>query len=79
MSPVNLSVCSQRLERRSPLLEENANPRGVQWLWSPITIRMYLSLIARGARHSTQEAAIGALQNITAGNGAVRGPGWILA
>ncbi|XP_061618794.1 plakophilin-2 isoform X2 [Phyllopteryx taeniolatus] len=53
------------------LLEEKANPRGIEWLWSSITIRMYLSLIARSLRHHTQEAAIGALQNITAGNGAV--------
>uniref|UniRef100_A0A673C214 Plakophilin 2 n=1 Tax=Sphaeramia orbicularis TaxID=375764 RepID=A0A673C214_9TELE len=54
-----------------PLLEENSNPHGVEWLWSAITIRMYLSLIARSVRHYTQEAALGALQNITAGNGAV--------
>ncbi|KAM6896626.1 plakophilin-2 isoform 2-T2 [Lycodopsis pacificus] len=59
------------LERQCPLLEEKANPRGIEWLWSAITIRMYLSLLARSVRHYTQEAAIGALQNITAGNGAV--------
>lgn len=62
----------QHLERKRPLLEEKANPRGIEWLWSAITIRMYLSLIARSVRHCTQEAAVGALQNITAGNGAVR-------
>ncbi|KAG8005644.1 Plakophilin-2 [Nibea albiflora] len=60
---------TEHLERQSPLLEENANPRGIEWLWSAITIRMYLSLMARSVRHYTQEAAIGALQNITAGNG----------
>ncbi|TKS90877.1 Plakophilin-2 [Collichthys lucidus] len=60
---------TEHLERESPLLEENANPRGIEWLWSAITIRMYLSLMARSVRHYTQEAAIGALQNITAGNG----------
>ncbi|XP_076010116.1 plakophilin-2 isoform X2 [Genypterus blacodes] len=59
------------LERQCPLLEEKANPRGMEWLWSAITIRMYLSLIARSVRHCTQEAAVGALQNITAGNGLV--------
>ncbi|XP_077355356.1 plakophilin-2 isoform X2 [Festucalex cinctus] len=58
-------------QHRCMLLEEKANPRGMEWLWSSITIRMYLSLIARSVRHHTQEAAIGALQNITAGNGAV--------
>ncbi|XP_068442920.1 plakophilin-2 [Clinocottus analis] len=62
---------TEHLERRCPLLEEKANPRGVEWLWSCITIRMYLSLMARSVRHYTQEAAIGALQNITAGNGSV--------
>ncbi|KAF7662046.1 hypothetical protein LDENG_00247220 [Lucifuga dentata] len=62
---------TEHLERQCPLLEEKANPRGVEWLWSAITIRMYLSLIARSVRHYTQEAAIGALQNITAGNGTV--------
>ncbi|XP_041819980.1 plakophilin-2 [Chelmon rostratus] len=62
---------TENLERQCPLLEENANPRGIEWLWSAITIRMYLSLMARSVRHHTQEAAIGALQNITAGNGAM--------
>ncbi|XP_054480645.1 plakophilin-2 [Anoplopoma fimbria] len=61
----------EHLKRQCPLLEEKANPRGIEWLWSTITIRMYLSLMARSVRHYTQEAAIGALQNITAGNGAV--------
>ncbi|KAM9334481.1 plakophilin-2 [Symphorus nematophorus] len=60
---------TEHLERQCPLLEEKANPRGIEWLWSSITIRMYLSLMARSVRHYTQEAAIGALQNITAGKG----------
>nr|XP_019947610.1 PREDICTED: plakophilin-2 [Paralichthys olivaceus] len=62
---------TEHLERQCPLLEEKANPRGIEWLWSAITVRMYLSLIARSVRHATQEAAVGALQNITAGSGAV--------
>uniref|UniRef100_A0A8C9YK04 Plakophilin 2 n=1 Tax=Sander lucioperca TaxID=283035 RepID=A0A8C9YK04_SANLU len=61
---------TEHLERQCPLLEEKANPRGMEWLWSTITIRMYLSLMARSVRQYTQEAAIGALQNITAGKGA---------
>ncbi|GAA6228207.1 plakophilin-2 isoform X1 [Lates japonicus] len=69
--PSRSAKITEHLERQSPLLEEKANPRGIEWLWSAITIRMYLSLIARSVRHYTQEAAIGALQNITAGNGAV--------
>ncbi|XP_034529867.1 plakophilin-2 [Notolabrus celidotus] len=62
---------TEQLERHCPLLEDKANPHGIEWLWSPITIRMYLSLIARSVRPQTQEAAVGALQNITAGNGVV--------
>lgn len=71
-NPLQLSLVSlQHMERQRPLLEDKANPSGIEWLWSAITIRMYLSLIARSVRQSTQEAAVGALQNITAGNGAV--------
>ncbi|KAM9327602.1 plakophilin-2 [Pholidichthys leucotaenia] len=62
---------TEHQERQLPLLEEKANPSGIDWLWCPITVRMYLSLVACSMRHCTQEAAIGALQNITAGNGAV--------
>ncbi|XP_067438017.1 plakophilin-2 [Thunnus thynnus] len=69
--PYRSAKITEHLEQQGPLLEEKANPRGIEWLWSAITIRMYLSLIARSIRHCTQEAAIGALQNITAGNGAV--------
>ncbi|XP_070298387.1 plakophilin-2-like, partial [Salvelinus sp. IW2-2015] len=61
----------QRLEPKRPLLEEKGSPCGMEWLWSAITVRMYLSIMARSIRPYTQEAAIGALQNITAGNGLV--------
>lgn len=63
------------MEEYCPLLEEKSNPRGAEWLWSTIIVRMYLSLLARSVRHGTREAALGALQNITAGNGAVRPDG----
>ncbi|KAM9846024.1 plakophilin-2 [Aulostomus maculatus] len=62
---------TEELEHQRTLLEDNPNPSGMEWLWSSITIRMYLSLIARSVRHYTQEAAVGALQNLTAGNGVV--------
>ncbi|XP_036995612.1 plakophilin-2 isoform X2 [Artibeus jamaicensis] len=52
-----------------PLPEEKSNPRGVEWLWHSIVVRMYLSLIAKSVRSYTQEASLGALQNLTAGNG----------
>ncbi|KAM8974153.1 plakophilin-2 isoform 2-T2 [Pelodytes ibericus] len=53
----------------SPVAEEKSNPRGVEWLWHSIVLRMYLSLIAKSSRTYTQEASLGALQNLTAGNG----------
>ncbi|CAB1346068.1 unnamed protein product [Coregonus sp. 'balchen'] len=62
----------QRLDPKCPLLEEKGSPCGIEWLWSAITVRMYLSIMARSIRPYTQEAAIGALQNITAGNGLAR-------
>ncbi|XP_008574874.1 PREDICTED: plakophilin-2 [Galeopterus variegatus] len=52
-----------------PLPEEKSNPKGVEWLWHSIVIRMYLSLIAKSVRNYTQEASLGALQNLTAGSG----------
>ncbi|MEE6477482.1 hypothetical protein FKM82_011531 [Ascaphus truei] len=55
--------------RDAPLIEEKNSPRGVEWLWHSIVIRMYLSLIAKSTRNYTQEASLGALQNLTAGNG----------
>ncbi|XP_033845716.1 plakophilin-2 isoform X1 [Periophthalmus magnuspinnatus] len=69
--PSRSAKITEQLERHCPLLEEKSNPCGVEWLWSSITVRMYLSLIARSVRHHTQEAALGALQNITAGHGPV--------
>uniref|UniRef100_H3DMA1 Plakophilin 2 n=1 Tax=Tetraodon nigroviridis TaxID=99883 RepID=H3DMA1_TETNG len=62
---------TERREECCPLLEEKSNPQGPEWLWSTITVRMYLSLLARSTRQGTQAAALGALQNITAGNGAL--------
>ncbi|XP_053541981.1 plakophilin-2 isoform X2 [Ictalurus punctatus] len=63
-----LSDADDYSESDRPLLEEKCNPYGVEWLWSSITVRMYLSLLAIGNRQLTQEASIGALQNLTAGN-----------
>nr|XP_028602492.1 plakophilin-2 isoform X1 [Podarcis muralis] len=52
-----------------PLPEEKSNPRGVETLWHSTLIRIYLSLIAKSTRNFTQEASLGALQNLTAGSG----------
>ncbi|NXR11856.1 PKP2 protein, partial [Semnornis frantzii] len=52
-----------------PLPEEKSSPRGVESLWHSTLIRIYLSLIAKSTRNYTQEASLGALQNLTAGTG----------
>ncbi|XP_041110977.1 plakophilin-2-like [Polyodon spathula] len=61
----------QKDDHMVPFPEEKSNPHGVEWLWSPIIVRMYLSLIAKSTRSYTQEASMGALQNLTAGNGVI--------
>lgn len=55
----------------TPLPEEKSNPKGVESLWHSTLIRIYLSLIAKSTRNYTQEASLGALQNLTAGTGPV--------
>ncbi|KAM3925961.1 plakophilin-2 [Leptodactylus fuscus] len=57
--------------RDVPLAEETSNPRGVECLWSSKLVRLYLSLIAKSTRNYTQEASLGSLQNLTAGNGPI--------
>uniref|UniRef100_A0A8B9V3H7 Plakophilin-2 n=1 Tax=Anas zonorhyncha TaxID=75864 RepID=A0A8B9V3H7_9AVES len=56
-------------QQDTPLPEERSNPRGVESLWHSTLIRIYLSLIAKSTRNYTQEASLGALQNLTAGTG----------
>lgn len=60
---------TEETETDYPLLEENANPEGAEWLWSAITVRMYLSLIAVSANQTTKVASISTLQNLTACSG----------
>lgn len=63
---------------KPPKLSAKANPVGIEWLWSPIMIRTYLSLMACSKQESTREGAMGALQNITSGNCLVRTDGRLL-
>ncbi|TRZ10469.1 hypothetical protein HGM15179_016635 [Zosterops borbonicus] len=56
-------------QQDTPLPEEKSNPKGVESLWHSTLIRIYLSLIAKSTRNYTQEASLGALQNLTAGTG----------
>ncbi|XP_072905305.1 plakophilin-3-like [Hemitrygon akajei] len=50
--------------------EVSKNPKGIEWLWNPTIVKMYSKLL-ENSQHSQQttEAALGALQNITAGDG----------
>ncbi|XP_038141660.1 plakophilin-2 [Cyprinodon tularosa] len=45
--------------------------KGAEWLYSKSAVRVYLSLLACSKRSLTQQAAIGALQNLTAGKGEI--------
>ncbi|XP_063316653.1 plakophilin-2 [Pelmatolapia mariae] len=56
-----------------PLLEPNPNPHGTEWLWDIITVRMYISLMVCSKCDAIKEAALGALQNITAGKYEING------
>ncbi|XP_058047028.1 plakophilin-2 [Ahaetulla prasina] len=60
---------AKQKQHDTPLPEEKSNPRGVEKLWHSTLIRIYLSLIAESTRNFTQEASLGALQNLTAGSG----------
>uniref|UniRef100_A0A8C8SX55 Plakophilin-2 n=1 Tax=Pelusios castaneus TaxID=367368 RepID=A0A8C8SX55_9SAUR len=59
-----------QVKQKDTLLpEEKGSPKGVESLWHSTLIRIYLSLIAKSTRNYTQEASLGALQNLTAGSG----------
>ncbi|KAG6939689.1 plakophilin 2 [Chelydra serpentina] len=59
-----------KVKQQDTLLpEEKSSPKGVESLWHSTLIRIYLSLIAKSTRNYTQEASLGALQNLTAGRG----------
>ncbi|XP_032077138.1 plakophilin-2 isoform X2 [Thamnophis elegans] len=60
---------AKQKQQDTPLPEEKSNPRGIEKLWHSTLIRIYLSLIAESTRNFTQEASLGALQNLTAGSG----------
>ncbi|XP_062347502.1 plakophilin-2 isoform X3 [Cinclus cinclus] len=60
---------NDKKQQDTPLPEEKSNPKGVESLWHSTLIRIYLSLIAKSTRNYTQEASLGALQNLTAGTG----------
>lgn len=63
----------QRNDNLSILSEVSRQPKGGEWLWHPKVVLLYkLVLQSRESNSTSREAAIGALQNITAGEGRVR-------
>lgn len=55
------------------LSEVSRQPKGAEWLWHPKMVTLYKHVLQNSENNSTsREAAIGALQNITAGEARVR-------
>lgn len=65
----------QRNDNLSILSEVSKQPKGAEWLWHPKVVLLYkLVLQSRDSNSTSREAAVGALQNITAGEARVRVP-----
>eukprot|EP00066_Takifugu_rubripes_P029047 XP_011618313.1 PREDICTED: plakophilin-3-like [Takifugu rubripes] len=59
---------TERHENLSILSEVSRQPKGADWLWHPKVVALYKLVLQSSDSNSTgREAAIGALQNITAG------------
>ncbi|XP_068432251.1 plakophilin-3-like [Clinocottus analis] len=60
---------TERNQNMSILSEVSRQPRGAEWLWHPNVVALYkLVLQNSDSNGNSREAAIGALQNITAGD-----------
>uniref|UniRef100_A0A8C6WIR9 Plakophilin 3b n=1 Tax=Neogobius melanostomus TaxID=47308 RepID=A0A8C6WIR9_9GOBI len=60
---------TERNQNLSVLTEVSRQPRGAEWLWHPKIIGVYKQVLLNNDCSSTsREAALGALQNITAGD-----------
>lgn len=58
----------QRHENMSILSQVSRQPKGAEWLWHPKVVALYKLVLQSSDSNSTgREAAVGALQNITAG------------
>lgn len=59
---------TERNQNLSVLSEVSRQPKGAEWLWHPKVVSLYKLVLQNSDSSSTsREAAIGALQNITAG------------
>nr|XP_046249759.1 plakophilin-3-like [Scatophagus argus]XP_046249844.1 plakophilin-3-like [Scatophagus argus] len=60
---------TERNQNLSILSEVSRQPKGAEWLWHPNVVVLYKQVLQNSDSNSTsREAAIGALQNITAGD-----------
>lgn len=67
-----LPLSWQRHENLSILSEVSRQPKGAEWLWHPKVVALYKLVLQSNDSNSTgREAAVGALQNITAGESRV--------
>ncbi|XP_069752665.1 plakophilin-3-like isoform X2 [Narcine bancroftii] len=49
--------------------EVSKSPKGIEWLWNPTIVKKYIQLLeSSNINLQTTEAALGALQNVTAGD-----------
>lgn len=59
---------TERNQNLSILSEVSRQPKGAEWLWHPKVVSLYKHVLENSDTNSTsREAALGALQNITAG------------
>lgn len=62
----------QRNQNLSILSEVSRQPKGSEWLWHPKVVALYKVVLQNNdSSFTSREAAIGALQNITAGEARV--------
>ncbi|KAL6112634.1 pkp3 [Pungitius sinensis] len=59
---------TQHNQNLSILSEVSRQPKGAEWLYHPNVVALYKLVLQNNSSSSSREAAIGALQNITAGD-----------
>nr|XP_040019943.1 plakophilin-3 [Gasterosteus aculeatus aculeatus] len=59
---------TQRNQNLSVLSEVSRQPKGAEWLYHPNVVVLYKLVLQNNSSSNSREAAIGALQNITAGD-----------
>lgn len=72
MIRLSASGPQQRNQTLSILSEVSRQPKGAEWLWHPNVVGLYKLVLQNSDSSSIgREAAVGALQNVTAGDARV--------